>query len=90
MNWDEEYRRLKIEFDALERKLTSYAALNAELSEKVRQLTKLLDDQNGTPCEQIRHAEEKAELIAALEKIVELAHYPDESIARAAIAKAKE
>jgi hypothetical protein len=29
-----------------------------------------------------------AELVAALEKIVDLAHYPDESIARAAIAKA--
>ena len=31
-----------------------------------------------------------AELIAALEKIVDLAHYPDESIARAAIAKAND
>jgi hypothetical protein len=30
-----------------------------------------------------------AELLAALEKIVELAHYPDESIARAAIAAAR-
>ena len=28
------------------------------------------------------------ELLAALEHIVELAHYPDESVARAAIAKA--
>ena len=31
-----------------------------------------------------------AELLAALKKIVDLAHYPDESIARAAIAKAND
>ena len=36
-------------------------AVNAELSEKVRQLTDLLDDKFGTPCQQIRDAEEKTD-----------------------------
>ena len=36
------------------------------LQEKVRNLTKWYDDQNGTPCEQIRHEQE----IERLKKII--------------------
>ncbi len=68
---------------------------NAVLSERVRQLTKLLDDQVGTPCEQVRHAEEKAELVRVLEALcatsqsADLRFHREWSEARAAVAKAK-
>ena len=56
------------------------------LREVVRQRTKLLDDQLGTPCEQIRHEQDRqnmtdkierlralnADILAALEKIAEI------------------
>ncbi len=73
-------------------------ALAAELTERVRQLTKLLDDYLGTPCEQIRHAEEKAVLLSALESIWHAPEGPNlagsiqamRDKARCAVAKAKE
>ncbi len=41
------------------------------LREKVRHLTNLLDDQYGTPCEQIRHAEQTTEAAAFLVGLAE-------------------
>ncbi len=38
MNWDEEYRRLNIEFRALEKKLSDCATLNAELVEALARI----------------------------------------------------
>ena len=69
-------------------------ALNAELSARVGRLTRLLDDQLGTPCEQIRHANEKAELVEALEPFAAVKYRDELAIgdfarARVAIAKAK-
>jgi hypothetical protein len=39
---------------------------NERLETIIRRRTKLLDDQRGTPCEQIRHAEEVARLQAEI------------------------
>ena len=43
------------------------------LRETVRQRTKLLDDQLGTPCEQIRHEQEIERLRALVEKCAQIA-----------------
>jgi hypothetical protein len=88
-----------------ERECDRLRADNAALSEKVRQLTKLLDDQVGTPCEQIRNAQEALEaatkfqaamdqveeLVAALKDMIEITEdIPHYADrARAAIAKAR-
>ena len=47
-------------------------ALRDALGDKVRKLTTLLDDQFGTPCEQIRHKQEVEELEAKVAKAVEV------------------
>jgi HAMP domain-containing protein len=39
------------------------------LGAQVRRLTQLLDAQNGTPCEQIRHAQEVERLMAEIEEL---------------------
>ncbi len=145
MNWDEEYRRLNIEFRTLAAKLSSCAALNAAikavvdeqandaglwfiaetcteayLQQALRQLHVVIEGKSPEQCALAAIARAKGgemsqsmtshwlngpleaaeaenrrlrafniELLAALEKIVELGHYPDESIARAALAKAR-
>jgi len=62
---------IAVELTRLHQEIERLRALNAELSEKVKNLTKLLDDQLGTPCEQIRHAEEKADLLEALQDLLQ-------------------
>lgn len=56
--------------------ITKSAAAEREMQERIRQLTEWYDRQNGTPCEQIRHAQEVEALraqVAALEKVLRLA-----------------
>ncbi len=48
--------------------------LNEQLQAKVSHYAKLLDDQYGTPCEQIRHQWEIERLLDALEAVVNDAH----------------
>jgi hypothetical protein len=70
-------------------------AVNDALSDRVNRLVAALDDQFGTPCEQVRHNEEKAELLDVLQRIVDSCDYRAEVTdtmiedARAAIAKAR-
>ena len=47
-------------------KLAAVEAERDTLRERVRNLVKALDDQNGTPCEQIRHRQEVEALEAKL------------------------
>lgn len=56
--------------------ISSQKAEIERLNEKVQQLTKLLDDQFGTPCEQIRHQQEIERLRVVLQEIVKLKDPP--------------
>jgi hypothetical protein len=48
------------------------------LREKVRNLTLLLDEQVGTPCEQIRHEQEVERLRALLRPFVDMVAEPED------------
>lgn len=74
---------LRIEWKDTEsaaRKVAEYAAdrieeleaLRDALTNKIHKLVFLLDDQLGTPCEQIRHQQQVEELEAKLDKAVEM------------------
>lgn len=65
---DTGYQGVSDAIDVLVARAMDLKAENARLRETVRQRTKLLDDQIGTPCEQIRHEQEVEQLRAALEK----------------------
>jgi hypothetical protein len=62
-------------------------AENERLREVVRQRTKLLDDQFGTPCEEIRHAQEIERLRVAIKKYLshQLSHSESYVVLRAAL-----